>query len=133
MSLIPGGRHRGKSPSTLRRDLATCERQMLSLIAALDQLTAERNTLERQLDEAGIALSGTRRDLRVARQETARVQAALTATRARLANATAVSDLQQHITTQPIPAMQRFETGRVIRLGASPLAGHDPSHVPPAA
>jgi hypothetical protein len=131
MHLSPGGKHRGKSPTALRRELAAAERRIAGLTAAYDQLAAERNDLETQLDQAGIDYSTALDDLRIARRETARVQAALTATTARLANATAVSDLPQHISTQPIPTLRdRFEAGRVVRLGASPLAGRDPAHIP---
>ncbi|MGW0920175.1 hypothetical protein ACWD3J_14295 [Streptomyces sp. NPDC002755] len=129
--LIPGGKHRGKSAPALRRELAAAERRITQLLASLDQLAAERNQLERELDQASIDVSTVHDDLRIARGETDRALAALTATAADLANATAISDLPQHISTQPIPTLtQRFETGRVVRLGRSPMAGRTPQHTP---
>jgi hypothetical protein len=87
---IPGlkgaGRHRGKSPYQLRRELdaALCD---LSLMATENgQLRNERNQFEAQLDEAGIDLSGARHDLHISGLENARLQAALTAWEARWAN-----------------------------------------------
>jgi hypothetical protein len=127
-------RHRGKSGLQLQRELIASERKVAALVAANDQLTASRDQLERQLDEAGIDRSAALHDLRIAKAETARAMEALTATKARLANATAVSDLPQHVSTQPIPTVQqRFEAGAVIRVGVSPLAGTRPEHVPDAA
>lgn len=100
-------------------------------------LTAKSTTLEAQLDEAAIDISGLGHDLRVARGENLRLDGALTATnasliavKAQLANATAIKPLPQHVSTQPIPTVQqRFETGPVIRIGASPTASTDPGHV----
>lgn len=108
--------------------------EMAAYIAKLEgrnaALAAERNQLEAQLDQAAIDISGLCEDLRVARSENLRLDGALTATnaslieaKAQLANATAISELPQHITTQPLPTVQqRFETGPVLRAGASPLA-----------
>lgn len=107
--------------------------EMAAYIAKLEgqntALTADNTLLERQLDAAGIELSGALDDLRVARNENLRLDAALTATNAELANATAVSQLPQHISTQPTPIVQRFETGPVLRAGASPLAVGNPGQV----
>ena len=107
--------------------------EMAAYIAQLEgqntALTAENTLLERQLDAAGIELSGALEDVRVARNENLRLDAALTATNAQLANATAKSDLPQHISTQPTPTVQRFDTGPVLRSGASPLAVVDPGQI----
>lgn len=129
LTLIPGrgrARHRGKSGLQLQRELADAERRVAALTAGNDQLAAERNQLERQLDEAAIDLSTALDDLRISRAETERAREALTATQARLANVTAVSDLPQHTSTPPLP---RFEDGPVVRLGTSPMAVTDPSGV----
>lgn len=130
--------HRGLTPWQLVQKIGRLEREadnrtclMVEMATRIDELTAERNQLEDQLDTAAIDLSTALDDLRIARQETARTQDALTATQAQLANATAVSDLPQNIATQPIPIVDRFNNGPVIRLGASPLATTDPGRVPP--
>ncbi|MGW5173205.1 hypothetical protein ACWERY_02405 [Streptomyces sp. NPDC004082] len=139
--LLTRAKHRGYTPWQLVQKIGRLEReandytcQLVALATEVDELHAERDQMERQLDEAGIDLSSALDDLRIAKAETARALEALTATQARLANATAVSDLPQHVSTQPIPTVQRrFETGPVIRVGASPLAGTRPEHVPDAA
>lgn len=88
---IPGlkgiGRHRAKTPAQLRRELdaALCG---LSLMATeIDELRAERNQLEAQLDETRIELSAARHDLHIAGNEQKRLHAALRAWEARWANA----------------------------------------------
>ncbi|MGW1949937.1 hypothetical protein ACWCRC_37230 [Streptomyces sp. NPDC001940] len=100
--------------------------EMAAYVAQLEgentALIAENTTLETQLDQAAIDISGLGEDLRVARGENLRLDAALTATNARLANATSVGPLPQHVSTQPVPIVQRFESGPVLRAGASPLA-----------
>ena len=130
--------HRGLTPWQLVQKISRLEREadeqtclLVTMATRIDELTAERNQLEEQLDTAAIDLSTALDDLRIARQETARTQDALTATQAQLANATAVSDLPQNIATQPIPIVDRFSSDLVIRLGASPLAATDPGRVPP--
>ncbi|MEF9521356.1 hypothetical protein [Streptomyces sp. RB13] len=131
-------KHRGLTPWQLIQKIGRLEREadnrtclMVEMATHIDELTAQRNQLEDQLDIASIDLSTALDDLRIARQETARTQDALTATEAKLANATAVSDLPQLTATQPIPIAQRFDTGPAIRLGKSPLATTDPGRVPP--
>lgn len=129
--------HRGLTPWQLIQKIGRLEREadnrtcaMVEMATRIDELTAERNQLEQQLDTAAVDLSTALDDARIARQETARTLDALTATQAQLANATAVSDLPHLTATQPIPIVQRFDTGPVIRLGRSPLATTDPGHVP---
>ncbi|WP_109030072.1 hypothetical protein [Streptomyces rubrogriseus] len=130
-------KHRGLTPWQLIQKIGRLEREadnrtclMVEMATQIDELTAERNQLEEQLDTAAIDLSTALDDLRISRQETARTQDALTATQAQLANATAVSDLPQNVATQPIPIVDRFGNGPVIRIGASPLATTDPVQVP---
>jgi hypothetical protein len=92
---IPGlkavGRHRGKTPAQLRRELDAALCDLSALATRVGELTAERNQLEGQLDEAGIDLSGARHDLRIAGQEQKRLQDAIRAWEARWANAFPVS------------------------------------------
>lgn len=94
-NLIPGlkgvGRHRGKSPVQLRRELdeATCH--LVAMATEINELRAERTQLEQQLDEAGIELSGARNDLDIADREQRRLQDAVRAWEARWANAHPVS------------------------------------------
>lgn len=99
------GQHRGKTPAQLRRELdqATCD--LVAMATRLLEVTEERNELEAQLDETGIELSGVRLDLETATEE-------LTAVKAQLANATAVSvpagrrDVDPgDQPTQPIPVL----------------------------
>jgi septal ring factor EnvC (AmiA/AmiB activator) len=131
-------KHRGKTPWQLVQTIGRLERasdakdcELVAMATRIAELTAERNQLEQQLDEAAIDVSTALDDVRIARNETARAQDALTATRAQLANATAVSDLPQHTSTHPIPTVQqRFEQGHAIRLGASPMAATDPGRIP---
>ncbi|HCA85493.1 MAG TPA: hypothetical protein DEQ61_08370 [Streptomyces sp.] len=124
-------RHRRKTPAELATelDVATCN--ILALATENNEQQAALARLEGQLDRAGIELSGALDDLRTARREAARLTDALTATRAELANATAVSSLPNLDDTVPHgidcrPVQQRFEAGPAIRLGTSPLAGHSP-------
>lgn len=88
---VPGlkgtAKHRGKSGLQLQRELADAERRIAALAAGIDQISAERNHLEAQLDEAGIELSGARHDLHVAHKEQERMGDALRAWEARWANA----------------------------------------------
>ncbi|MFD8771354.1 hypothetical protein [Streptomyces sp. NPDC059916] len=108
-------RHRRLSRLELAAYIAQLEGQNTALIAGNTALAA-------QLDQAANDISGLSEDLRVARGENLRLDAALTATNARLANATSVGSLPQHVSTQPVPIVQRFESGPVLRAGASPLA-----------
>ncbi|MGW0904940.1 hypothetical protein [Streptomyces sp. NPDC002853] len=110
-------------------DDAAC--RLIEMATEIDELKAERGGLEAQLDQAGIDVSTVLDDLRISRGETERALAALTATKADLANATAVSDLPQHVSTQPVPVVQqRFADGPVVHLNASPMAAvTDPGHV----
>lgn len=115
-------RHRRMSRLEMAAYIAELEGQNTSLIA-------ENTRLEAQLNRAAVDVSGLGEDLRVARGENLRLKSALAATnaawvaaKAELANATAHHPLPQHVTTQPIPALYRYETGPVLRAGASPLA-----------
>ncbi|MEV0779237.1 hypothetical protein [Streptomyces sp. NPDC050428] len=84
-------RHRGRTPFQLIQKVGRLERendgmacQLVGLTTEVGELLVARNQLERQLDEAGIELSGARQDL--AEQETE-----LVALRAFKANVLAVS------------------------------------------
>lgn len=82
------------------------------LKAGMAQLAAENGQLQRQLDTAGIELSGARLDLEEAQQE-------LAALRAALANATSASSLHLHqavAETQPIPVITLAEAAHRGRL-----------------
>ncbi|MEU0393867.1 hypothetical protein ABZ208_13990 [Streptomyces sp. NPDC006208] len=78
------GRHRGKTPAQLRRELDTALCELVGAATRIGELWAERNQLEHLLDQAGIELSGIRLDLDEAERE-------LTELRAFKANVTAVS------------------------------------------
>ncbi|MFJ2961230.1 hypothetical protein ACIPIC_02835 [Streptomyces collinus] len=126
-------KHRGFTPWQLIQKIGRLEREadakdcdLVAMATRIAELTAERNQLEEQLDTAAVDYSTALDDLRIARNETARTQEALTATKAQLANATAVSDLPKH-TGQGL--QQRFEQGPAIRLGASPMAVTDPGRI----
>jgi hypothetical protein len=87
-------RHRGKTPWQLVKTISRLEREadertchLVAMATENDELRAERNQLEAQLDTAGIELSGARHDLHVASKETLRLQAAVQAWEARWANA----------------------------------------------
>lgn len=69
-------KHRGKTPWQLVQTIGRLEReadastcQMVAMATEIDQLHAERNELEAQLDAAGIDYSGALDDLRQARDE----------------------------------------------------------------
>jgi chromosome segregation ATPase len=120
------GQHRGKTAPQLRRELDKALCDLVALATRLYEVTADRNQLEAQLDEAGIDLSGALHDLETAQRE-------LTAVKAQLANATAISapagrrdvaDGDQP--TQPIPVLtlqQAHGIGPVLPV-------RDPGHVP---
>ncbi|MGY4901122.1 hypothetical protein [Streptomyces sp. 900116325] len=78
------GTHRSKTPAQLRAELddATCT--LIALTTEIESLTVQRNSLEAQLDSAGIELSGAREDV-------ATQTAELIALRAFRDNATAVT------------------------------------------
>jgi len=137
-TLVAHGRHRKLSRlellekvSGLEReaDEATC--QLVALTTQVDELKANRNQLEQQLDEAGIELSGARADHA---QTVARIDAR---------HAEIVAEMQQHIDdltrrlnigvlagaaaseTQEIDASElqaRFADGPVVSLHHSPQA-----------
>ena len=152
-SLIPAlkgvGRHRGKTPAQLRAELdeATCH--LVALATEIDELRAERNQLEQQLDAAGIELSGARHDLRTADNECKRLEAAVTAWECRWANAhpirvpaprdlrgdderptapTDVSSLRAIVPVVPIPQRPTFP---ITERAAAPDAT-SPAHIPAA-
>lgn len=69
-------KHRGLTPWQLVQKIGRLERaadestcQMVAMATEIDQLKAERNELEAQLDKAGIDYSGALDDLRQAREE----------------------------------------------------------------
>jgi uncharacterized coiled-coil DUF342 family protein len=126
-------KHRGLTPWQLIQKIGRLEReadkrtcQLVAMATEIDELRAERNQLEQDFDRAAVDYATALDDLRIARSETARTQEALIATKALLANATAVSDLPKH-TGQGL--QQRFEQGPTVRLGASPMAVTDPGSV----
>ena len=88
MSLLgiprPVGRHRGPTIRELQNYVRELQLSRRILKATAHRLAVENGWLERQLDTAGIELSGLRLDLDTARQEGIRLQAALD-------NATSVS------------------------------------------
>ncbi|WP_369213898.1 hypothetical protein [Streptomyces flavofungini] len=116
-------KHRGLTPWQLVQKIGRLEREadstachLVAMATEIDELKDERGQLAERLDTAQI-------DLRGERAKAERLQAALTAAQAQLANATAVKPLPQHISTQPCPTVQqRFEAGPVVHLAASPLA-----------
>ncbi|WPO70252.1 hypothetical protein [Streptomyces sp. KN37] len=65
MKLRTLGRHRGKTPAQLRAELDKADCTLIGLATENDGLRADRDQLERQLDAAGIDLSGARDALRV--------------------------------------------------------------------
>lgn len=124
-------RHRRLNRLQMASYIADLEKENAGLKQQLAAVASERTALERQLDTAAVDLSGALHDKQIAVGETARAVAALTATESRLANATAISPLPQHVSTQPVPTVQqRFETGPAIRIGASPMASTNPGQPP---
>lgn len=130
MSLLgiarPGGRHRVPSVRELQRHIAELQLSRRILKATAHRLAVENSRLERQLDAAGIALSGLSLDLEEEQQETARLRAAL-------ANATSVS---APATTRDItPDEQPMHPAGINvkplwdALGIVP-GNPDPAHVP---
>ncbi|MFF2502136.1 hypothetical protein ACFVTY_01885 [Streptomyces sp. NPDC058067] len=117
------GKHRGKTPAQLRDALTAAEGREIGLTAVLDQLAATNTDLERQLDEAGIDLSGALDDLRAAKQ-TIRHLDAIVLLRDReidrLNDRGRVGYLAETAATktQPIP------------LYRAPFAATDPAHIP---
>jgi uncharacterized coiled-coil DUF342 family protein len=137
-TLVAHGRHRKLSRLELvekvgqlehEADNRTC--QLVGLATEIDELKAERNQLQDQLDEAGIDLSGAREDHA---QTVARIDARHTEI---------VAEMQQHINdltrrlnvgvlaeaaaskTQEIDARElqaRFAEGPVVSLHHSPQA-----------
>ncbi|MEU5900652.1 hypothetical protein [Streptomyces venezuelae] len=63
------GRHRGKTPAQLKKELDQAGCTLIGLATEIDGLRAERDRLEAQLDAAGIELSGVRDDLSAARKQ----------------------------------------------------------------
>lgn len=67
LHLIPGrkqAKHRGKSGLELKRELAAAERQIVSLTAGIDQVSAERNEAEGRADETVMDLEAAREEIR---------------------------------------------------------------------
>jgi seryl-tRNA synthetase len=106
-------KHRGMKPWELIQKIGRLEReadntacQLIRLATEVDELKAERNTLRDDFDRAAIAYSGALEDRRTAVEEIAHLKAELTAAQSQVANATAISELPQHISTQPVPLWQ---------------------------
>lgn len=133
------GRHRGKTPAQLRADLLATEAANDGLTCSLIAETTRSETLQGQLDAAGIELSGTRLDLENAEAENERLRRENTRLQAALANATSVDVAagQRDIDPDDRPTVpmdthelrDRFETGPIRRIGVSPAAAQ-PTHVP---
>lgn len=118
-------KHRGMKPWELIQKIGRLEREadntactLVAMATEIDELKAERNTLRDDFDRAAIAYSGALEDQRTAAEEITQLKAELTAAQSQLANATAKSDLPQHISTQPVPLWQ------------SPMAVTNPANVP---
>ncbi|MFF4403680.1 hypothetical protein [Streptomyces sp. NPDC001404] len=127
------GRHRGMSTSQLRAEAERLENHCARLTCRLVAETSANQELMLHLDRAGIDYSGALEDKKTAEQEVARLQAALTATQAALANANKIYDLPQHTDTMPLDVTelrQRFTAGPVVTLPFSPLAVTDPGQIP---
>ena len=139
---IPGlkavGRHRGKTPTQLRRELDAALCDLSAMATRVGELTAERNQLEGQLDEAGIELSGARHDLHIAGKEKQRLQAALKAWESRWANAHPVNvpaprdlRLADDRPTVPVDVSKVRAVHRVIPITERPDAAN-PANIPAA-
>jgi len=123
------GRHRGKSPSQLRRELDTALCELSAQATRVSELWAERNELEAQLDTAGIDLSGVKLDLEQATTER-------DALRAELANRDAITvpPMERDTSdgadqaTQPIPVITLAQAfaGPVIAVAGS----SNPTNIP---
>lgn len=122
----PGGKHRVPSVRELQRHIAELQLSRRILKATAHRLAVDNGRLERQLDAAGIELSGARWDLEEAQRE-------ITSLKAALANATSVT---------PRPAVRDIApddqptspTGINVRplwdaLGIVP-GNTSPSHIP---
>jgi multidrug resistance efflux pump len=120
------GRHRGKTPAQLRAELDQADCTLIGLATEVDSLQAERDQLERQLDQAGIDLSGTLDDLRAAKQLVRHLKALVHLRDQQIDDLTRKVDTgvkAEHVIaqTQPIP----------VPLHQSPLAAvTDPGNVP---
>lgn len=71
------GRHRHLSPAELLAELTATRRQKDGATIAAIKYATLAEERQRQLDEAGITISGLLLDLEIARQEDIRLQAAL--------------------------------------------------------
>ncbi|MFE2140249.1 hypothetical protein ACFXA3_00520 [Streptomyces sp. NPDC059456] len=73
----PHGRHRGATIRELHNRIEALQTSRRVLKSNMAALAAENSLLQRQLDTAGIELSGARLDLETAEREGIRLQAAL--------------------------------------------------------
>jgi hypothetical protein len=124
----PHGRHRGATVRELQQHIAVLQVSRRELKAAMARLAAENHQLQRQLDGAGIELSGARLDLEEAQRENRSLRAAL-------ANATTVSISAgvRDITPGDEPTHPDGINVRPLwaRLGIVP-GSTDPTHIPAA-
>lgn len=111
--LIPTWRgvakHRGKSGLQLLRELAAAELKVASLTAGIDQIAAERNTAEEQLDNAGQEIQQLEETVRLRDQQIAdlehRVEIGVKAEHVIAATQEIdVSRLRKEAATWPVPA-----------------------------
>ncbi|MET7429572.1 hypothetical protein ABZT16_11320 [Streptomyces flaveolus] len=121
------GRHRGKSVADLKAELNAADRIIIRQIAELDQLRAERDQLETQLDKAGIELSGAREDHRIALDHVAQLEQTVELRDteiARLTERKKVAALAESAATetQPIPVLTLQQA-----FGLRPVT--DPGHI----
>ncbi|WP_329143598.1 hypothetical protein OIU91_06345 [Streptomyces sp. NBC_01456] len=126
-------RHRGESTLQIRIVNARLEQQVEELTGQLIRLAGEAELLDMQMDEAAIDYSCALDDLRIVREENARLAAAVTAWEARYANDHPVSvpaprDLREldERPTGPIAVVElrhRFQhAGRVVHVTGRPFA-----------
>ncbi|WP_327223087.1 hypothetical protein OG229_02765 [Streptomyces platensis] len=126
-------RHRGESSLQIRTANARLHQQVEELTGHLIRLAGEADLLETEMDEAAIDYSGALDDLRVVREENARLAAAVTAWEARYANDHPVSvpaprDLRvpDERPTEPINVVElrhRFQhAGRTVHVTGCPFA-----------
>jgi chromosome segregation ATPase len=133
LDYVPGlkgtAKHRGKSGLQLQRELAAAERRIAALTAGIDQISAERNTAEKRVDNAKLALD-------TAGKEIEQLEATV-----RLRDQT-IADLKRKVDVgvraeHVIAKTQEIDTEQVRRycvkpLHESPMAVTDPGRVPPS-
>lgn len=111
------GRHRGKTPAQLRSELDAATCHLVAMATEIDELKANRNQLEAQLDQAGIDYSGALDDLRQAREERNEWRGQALALRARFGAQLAAEANANRIDVPPMvrdtTAVEDQETGPI--------------------